>query len=111
MIRTAPAVMLPRAYWQDDAACLGKPLELFFGSEDTPLTPAQAQAGRALCMSCPVRRDCLLDALLTNERAGLRGGYLGYERKHALARYKGSVQSAMAAYDAGSFYRPVRRKR
>ena len=99
-----------RAYWQDDAACVGWPLEVFFGSEQYPLTPRSAAEGRRLCAACPVRRDCLLDALTTQERAGLRGGFLGAERKQTLERLRGDIHAAMRDYEAGVFYQPRRRR-
>jgi hypothetical protein len=38
-----------RAYWGDDAACLNKPSELFYGSEKVPFTGrAATAAGRAI---------------------------------------------------------------
>ena len=101
----------PTAFWQDDAACIGMPLEMFFGSDDAPLTSLQAQAGRDLCVGCPVRRDCLLDALIAGERSGLRGGYLGHERRNALLRFDGSLSAAMAAYDVGVFHSTKRRRK
>lgn len=44
--------------WQDHAACVGYPTDLFFPS--TGETPAEA---KALCARCPVRDDCLEESL------------------------------------------------
>ena len=101
----------PARYWQDDAECQGMPLELFFGTEDMPLTNLQATEGRRLCAKCLVSRDCLLDALLSEERSGLRGGFLGHERRQAMAKFKGSISAAMKAFDHGGFYVLTRRRR
>lgn len=99
----APVVLRPRWGWQEDAACYGKPYEWFLGDEEHPLTSTQARPGRAVCFSCSVRRDCLLEALLVREKAGLRGGYLSLERSRALARHKGSVEAAMRDDELGRF--------
>lgn len=101
----------PRSRWQEDASCIGMPLDVFFGSDDHPMTNVQARRGRAVCKSCPVRRDCLMDALLANERNGIRGGYLGGERRNALVKFSGSISAAMAAFDRGEFYTPKRKRR
>lgn len=88
-------------WWRDDAACRGMPLEMFFGSEDTPLKKNPVEGdGRLVCQSCTVVEECLLDALRTNERNGIRGGYLGHERRNALFRL-GSVEAAMQAHRDG----------
>ena len=94
----------PRARWEDQAACASRPFEWFLGNAEHPLTVSQARRGRLVCFGeCPVRRDCLLDALLTRERNGLRGGYLGLERRRALSRHEGSVQAAMRDDERGRF--------
>jgi WhiB family redox-sensing transcriptional regulator len=94
----------PTRYWNDDAACKGQDLSLFYGSDEMPLTGLAAKKGRRVCLTCPVARDCLLDALLTGERMGLRAGFLGHERAHTLRRLGGDVAAAMADYDAGVFF-------
>ena len=37
-------------------------------------------AGKAVCHQCPVRTDCLQEALQEKERWGLRGGLIPIER-------------------------------
>jgi len=93
----------PRSRWADDASCRTHDIVLFFGTEKRPLLGvADAEPGMRICKACPVRRDCLLDSLLTQEWVGLRGGFLGAERRRSLSR-NGTVAAAMAAYDAGTF--------
>ena len=95
-------VVRPKARWGDEAACSSKPFEWFVGNAEHPLTVKQARQGRVVCfMSCPVRRDCLIEALLTRDHNGLRGGYMGLERKRALARRKGSVDAVMRDDERG----------
>ena len=105
MSTEASAVELrPGSRWEDRAACATRPFEWFLGNAEHPLTSSQARAGRMVCFGgCPVRRDCLLDALLTRERNGLRGGYLGLERRRAMARREGSVEAVMRDDERGRF--------
>ena len=61
--------------WRDRAACLGKThLEW-----DGPLTPELFR----ICMTCPVRDECLIEALDHEERsdAGVWGGTGPEERR------------------------------
>lgn len=59
--------------WRDDAACKTADVEIFF-----PETSLAADTKPALefCRTCPVRRECLADALKTmmEEDLGIRGG-------------------------------------
>jgi hypothetical protein len=50
------------------------------------MRPAEIEAARKeFCLAgCPVRRDCLLYALLQNERWGVWGGLTHPERQRAL---------------------------
>jgi WhiB family redox-sensing transcriptional regulator len=57
--------------WIDGAACRDSDVEFFPESyDDGSLAVRRA---RALCGQCPVRRDCLEDALLVGERAHYDG--------------------------------------
>jgi ribosomal protein S27E len=58
----------PETHWLADAACFG--MEQFFHSykdEDTKIA-------KGICAECPVRFECLQDALNLHERFGIRGG-------------------------------------
>lgn len=62
--------------WMDDAACVGKPPEMFFGA------PGTEAAAKALCMgSCAVREECLDYALRNNEDHGVWGGLDASQRR------------------------------
>lgn len=61
--------------WQRRAACIGAPLEAFF----PPASPGMRHlydAVRPICASCPVRVECLDDAM-ASEDGGARYGYRG----------------------------------
>lgn len=62
--------------WRDEAACAGMDVELFFPHHND-LTVEAART----CARCPVRTACLLDALETRERYGIRGGKSADQRQ------------------------------
>lgn len=58
--------------WRDRAACKGRNTDLFFRKPGTP----EADAALLMCGTCPVRNQCLQDALSyePQEDLGIRGG-------------------------------------
>ena len=64
--------------WQDRAACAGdRDPDAWFASG----CEAEARAhARAVCVRCPVRRDCLTDAMERDDQWSIRGGVLPEER-------------------------------
>jgi len=67
--------------WRDSAACRGMSLALFFSDKSGQLL----RKGREVCESCPVRSECLEDAIEQELHGnyqvhGLRGGYSRPER-------------------------------
>lgn len=70
--------------WRDRAACRGEDLNVFFPATTggTGGNPAAA----TLCARCPVRPDCLDEALTLRETYGFRGGKSGDERALILRR-------------------------
>lgn len=68
--------------WQDRAACVGAPDEVFF---PTATTPHMWDEARAYCAACPVTVDCLADALLHTEW-GMRGGLTPDEQRNLKRR-------------------------
>lgn len=75
-----------RPEWHADAACKEHP-ELTWYPEKGDATEAQ----RAICQSCLVRRDCLIDALERRDLQGLWGGHTGTERNAARRKAPGDV--------------------
>jgi hypothetical protein len=57
--------------WRDYAVCRGMDPNLFFPPPGDALRIAQV---RTICFTCPVRQQCLDEAVTTGERHGVRGG-------------------------------------
>ena len=64
--------------WWHDAACQGMPYELFDPPGSGRLAPSHL--GLATCRECPVRKECLDDAIATGDTTGIRGGLTGNQR-------------------------------
>lgn len=54
--------------------------------EDEEFNNEEAQKAVALCFTCPLRIECLTDALTTNERYGVRGASTPAQRDFMLSR-------------------------
>lgn len=63
--------------WRDEAACLGEELRIFFPERNLAL----AREAKAICYRCPVRMECLDEALSNGERFGIWGGMDQDERR------------------------------
>ena len=79
IIRPTPATDLspydvthfPRpASWTEEAACAGQDTNLFFSERDLTLNAA----AKRVCAACPVRINCLRDAVARGEQYGIFGG-------------------------------------
>lgn len=85
--------------WQDEAICRGLDPSLFFATAASPEggvhDPNVYDAGRAICMTCPVREPCLEHALTYRERFGLWGGLSEEERRRVIRarRRRGGQQT------------------
>jgi WhiB family transcriptional regulator, redox-sensing transcriptional regulator len=79
---------LVREAWQQRAACRGPDTWLFFppshferrGDKD-----AREARAKAVCRTCPVRRECLDFALKIREPYGIWGGLTEVERRDLMA--------------------------
>ena len=83
--------------WTDEAECLGYKYEIFFpiiidedGEEwfdDGTIWEAYGDTSsfydeaRSICNVCPVKEECLEDAMISKERYGMRGGLTPIERR------------------------------
>lgn len=74
---------VPDWKWQNDAACRGQSLVLFFGmpAERGDLKDVREQKAKAICAECPVKAACLAHALSAPEKDGIWGGLDEKERK------------------------------
>ena len=62
---------------------------MFFGDdedEDEKYDTEQAVKAGAVCALCPLRHECLADALRTNEQFGVRGGMTPSQRQQIKGR-------------------------
>lgn len=64
--------------WHSRAACRGINPELFFPERGNP---EDVEAALELCRACPVRLDCLEQAMTDMERDGIWGGSTGNQRR------------------------------
>jgi len=67
--------------WVERASCRGRPLSWWYPRRGDWFT---GQVARAVCRSCPVRCECLEDALafeVEGERFGIRGALSADERR------------------------------
>lgn len=87
--------------WRLKAECLGLDPELFFPDRGGGSGPdSLVVRAQHVCRSCPVKEECLLDALATDEHdpIGIRGGKTGRERRIMMkVRRQAQKQAASAA--------------
>ncbi|MER6432083.1 WhiB family transcriptional regulator [Streptomyces sp. NPDC014846] len=69
-----------REYWQEHAACHSCDPEELFGD-----SPTQKRA-KTLCIECPVKTECLAEALDNRIEFGVWGGMTERERRALLRR-------------------------
>lgn len=87
--------------WRERAACKGKDVEMFFPPSGRVATARYAQC-RAICNGCPVRDDCLSEALFIEERRGevpqgFVGGCTPGERKALLGFRQDAARARLGA--------------
>ncbi|MDH2424816.1 WhiB family transcriptional regulator [Sphaerisporangium sp. TRM90804] len=104
----------PSWEWQNNAACRGESLYLFFGPEGErqPDRDVRERKAKEICSWCPVRSDCLDYATSRPEKYGTWGGLNDDERDVERRRRsrRASVERARAerAVDAdGDALAPV----
>lgn len=73
-------------HWRLRAACQGEDPELFFPvAEHGEINESAIELTKAICARCPVRAECLEDALHRSPE-GTRGGYTEWERRRMRQR-------------------------
>jgi hypothetical protein len=78
--RTVADLRQPRPGWYKQAACPGWPANWWdLNAQDPDGVAINSRAARAICAACPVRQECLLDAIhVPDTKTGygcVRGGY------------------------------------
>lgn len=70
--------------WQDYAACRGEPIDVFYPDRSDGMSGYRD--ARQICRQCPVRAECLTEALKQGERYGCWGGMSPRQRRRVQAR-------------------------
>jgi WhiB family redox-sensing transcriptional regulator len=77
--------------WRNKSACNGVDTEIFYPPRDKSLYKTIADEAKSYCNGtdeipeCPVRRECLWEAVRTEEPHGIWGG-LSHRERNALVR-------------------------
>lgn len=90
----------PSWAWQDDAACRGEDLVLFFGpdGEREPERSVRERKAKAICAQCPVMWLCRETAFVLKHDAGVWGGLGEVERATKRRTWlKNKAQSGVSA--------------
>jgi WhiB family redox-sensing transcriptional regulator len=97
-----PSMPRPDWNWQDDAACSGEDLMVFFGPdwERQPERDVRERKAKAICSQCPVRRECLNYALSKPEKYGTWGNLNEDERASEKRRRQRSGTPTWARREA-----------
>lgn len=85
--------------WHRRAACAGMDQTIFYGTDvgdAFTLDRATLAAAERVCGPCPVRRDCLTDALDRGEHYGVHGGVSGRGKERLWARQRATGISTAA---------------
>jgi len=79
--------------WRYKAKCRGVDTEIFFPPRDKELYTDIADKAKAVCLglddqpACPVRRECLVEAIKNDELHGIWGGLSHRERNAMVRKY------------------------
>jgi WhiB family redox-sensing transcriptional regulator len=72
--------------WRQHAACRGADPDIFY-----PASDEEAEAAKAICLTCSVRQACLEYALANRERDGVWGGATERERRRLVRQRRKSA--------------------
>lgn len=81
----------PKYAWRYDARCSGEDTDLFYPPRDKAQYKVIANKAKAFCFGdtgknhCPVKAECLWDAVSRDEPHGIWGG-LSHRERNALVR-------------------------
>lgn len=77
--------------WRYEAKCQGEDTEIFFPPRDKELYKIIADKAKAICNgkdgrpACPVKQECLKEAIVSEELHGIFGG-MSHRERNALKR-------------------------
>ena len=71
----------PEGRWKVDAACSGVGISLFFPDESAFVVADEDGNPGKFCFNCPVRQECLNDAVNSREYDGVWGGVNEADRR------------------------------
>lgn len=84
--------------WHDHAVCRGMDTEVFYPvSRDATALAREVRRAKAICAGCPVRSECLSDALDRHDVHGIWGGLGEDERRVLMQSRPGTRTGAMDA--------------
>lgn len=75
--------------WTDQALCAQVDPEIFFPPRGDMAFPA-----KRVCARCPVKAECLAEALATDDRYGVRGGLSERQRRGLRAQQRARTGGA-----------------
>lgn len=78
--------------WQESASCASVGDDFWF-----PDKGGSTRDAKRICWKCPVRFECLEDAIATGERRGIRGGLSERERRRLKPRQSSDTRGEVAA--------------
>jgi WhiB family redox-sensing transcriptional regulator len=101
--------------WWEHAACKGMPLDLFIFEHGEPQINKKIKDAKAVCATCPVRTQCLDEALqystTRQECIGVWGGLTWRERQKLVQQRELSTNTATPLVYRDGKYRQVKEPR
>lgn len=91
--------------WSEHARCKGADTELFYPPRDKALYSAIAAKAKVYCLGengtshCPVRSQCLIEAIETDEQHGIWGGMSHRERNALVRKWRRNYRYQMSLED------------
>ncbi len=97
--------------WRSHAACKDTPVDTFFPERAEGVDTAGAvREAKLICSSCPVREECLKEALEHREEFGVFGGMTAKERDRERRRSRGFIRISPPKCGTDSGYTAHRRR-
>ncbi|MGW1158455.1 WhiB family transcriptional regulator [Streptomyces sp. NPDC002513] len=102
----APDTLPNTLSWAERAACRGQELDLFFTDSKTGIT-----AAKRICAACPVREECLAEALRAEDgsRYGVYGGLTKEERAELVDGPRTTGRKPAACGSRSAYQRHVKK--